>query len=366
VRRPRSIRATARRWARAPNTIEPDLERDVVVERVALECGASLQNVVQRVSVYGTPRPDGSNVALICHALTGSSRALEWWGGLAGPGKLLDTDSLAIVCVNALGSCYGSTGPASLASDGEPYGDRFPLITVTDMVRTAREALATLGLTRFAAVVGGSLGGMQAIAWALEAPAHVDRAIVIGAYDHFAAMGIALNAVAREAIRIARTPEEGIALARKIAMLTYKSEPLLAERYARNPDRSGGDPMRVVGDRFDVEGYLDHQGAIFAKRMDPLAYLTLTRAMDTFDVRDRKLDVNRPQFTFVGISSDWLFLPDYVRETAERFARDGADSAYFELHSDHGHDAFLAEPGALQNLLADRLRSLRSGNPARP
>jgi homoserine O-acetyltransferase len=365
VRRPRSIRATARWWARAPNTIEPDLERDVVVERVALECGASLQNVVQRVSVYGTPRPDGSNVALICHALTGSSRALEWWGGLAGPGKLLDTDSLAIVCVNALGSCYGSTGPASLASDGEPYGDRFPLITVTDMVRTAREALATLGLTRFAAVVGGSLGGMQAIAWALEAPAHVDRAIVIGAYDHFAAMGIALNAVAREAIRIARTPEEGIALARKIAMLTYKSEPLLAERYARNPDRSGGDPMRVVGDRFDVEGYLDHQGAIFAKRMDPLAYLTLTRAMDTFDVRERKLDVNRPQFTFVGISSDWLFLPDYVRETAERFARDGADSAYFELHSDHGHDAFLAEPGALQNLLADRLRSLRSGNPAR-
>ncbi len=365
MRRPRSIRATARWWARAPNTIEPDLERDVVVERVALECGASLQNVVQRVSVYGTPRPDGSNVALICHALTGSSRALEWWGGLAGPGKLLDTDSLAIVCVNALGSCYGSTGPASLASDGEPYGDRFPLITVTDMVRTAREALATLGLTRFAAVVGGSLGGMQAIAWALEAPAHVDRAIVIGAYDHFAAMGIALNAVAREAIRIARTPEEGIALARKIAMLTYKSEPLLAERYARNPDRSGGDPMRVVGDRFDVEGYLDHQGAIFAKRMDPLAYLTLTRAMDTFDVRDRKLDVNRPQFTFVGISSDWLFLPDYVRETAERFARDGADSAYFELHSDHGHDAFLAEPGALQNLLADRLRSLRSGNPAR-
>ncbi len=312
------------------------------------------------MSVYGTPRPDGSNVALICHALTGSSRALDWWSGLAGPGKLLDTNALAIVCVNALGSCYGSTGPASLAPDGEPYGDRFPLITVTDMVRTSREALAQLGLTRFAAVVGGSLGGMQAIAWALEAPAQVDRAIVIGAYDHFAAMGIALNAVAREAIRIARTPDEGIALARKIAMLTYKSEPLLAKRYARNPDRSGGDPMRVVGDRFDVEGYLDHQGAIFAKRMDPRAYLALTRAMDTFDVRDRTLAVPHPQFTFVGISSDWLFLAKYVRETAQRFAREGADSTYFELESEHGHDAFLAEPGALQNLLAERLRSLRT------
>jgi homoserine O-acetyltransferase len=234
------------------------------------------------------------------------------------------------------------------------------------MVRASREALAQLGLTRFAAVVGGSLGGMQAIAWALEAPAHVDRAIVIGAYDHFAAMGIALNAVAREAIRIARTPEEGIALARKIAMLTYKSEPLLAERYARNPDRSGGDPMRVVGDRFDVEGYLDHQGAIFAKRMEPGAYLTLTRAMDTFDLRDRKLDVSHPEFTFVGISSDWLFLAKYVRETAERFAREGADSAYFELESDHGHDAFLAEPGALEKLLAERLHTLRTEHSGRP
>ena len=308
--------------------------------------------------MYGAPRADGSNVVLVAHALTGSSRALDWWGGLAGPGKLLDTDTLAIVCVNALGSCYGSTGPASLAPDGAIYGERFPLVTVTDMVRTSREALAQLGFARFAAVVGGSLGGMQAITWALEAPAHVDRAIVIGAYDHFAAMGIALNAVATEAIRIARTPEEGIALARKIAMLTYKSEPLLAKRYARNPDRSGGDPMRVAGDRFDVEGYLDHQGAIFAKRMDPLAYLTLTRAMDTFDVRDRKLDIPHPQFSFVGISSDWLFLAKYVRATAERFAREGADSAYFELVSDHGHDAFLAEPEAIRTLLAERLRSL--------
>jgi homoserine O-acetyltransferase len=366
VRRLPFIRQTARRRPRATNTVEPDLERDVVVARVALECGASLQNVVQRVSVYGTPRPDGSNVALICHALTGSSRALEWWSGLAGPGKLLDTESLAIVCVNALGSCYGSTGPTSLAPDGEPYGERFPLITVTDMVRTSREALAQLGITRFAAVVGGSLGGMQAIAWALEAPAQVDRAIVIGAYDHFAAMGIALNAVAREAIRIARTPDEGIALARKIAMLTYKSEPLLAQRYARNPDRGGGDPMRVARDRFDVEGYLDHQGAIFAKRMDPQAYLTLTRAMDTFDLRERALAIAHPQFTFVGISSDWLFLAKYVRETAERFAREGADSAYFELESDHGHDAFLAEPGALQTLLAGRLRTLCAPTQPRP
>lgn len=262
------------------------------------------------------------------------------------------------MCVNALGSCYGSTGPGSPAPDGAIYGERFPLVTVTDMVRTSREALAQLGLSRFAAVVGGSLGGMQAIAWALEAPAQVDRAIVIGAYDHFAAMGIALNAVAREAIRIARTPEDGIALARKIAMLTYKSEALLAQRYARNPDRGGGDPMHDPAARFDIEGYLDHQGAVFTRRMNARAYLALTRAMDTFDVRMRRLEPAHPQMSFVGISSDWLFLAKYVRETAERFAREGADSAYFELVSDHGHDAFLAEPESVQRLLAGRLASL--------
>jgi len=283
---------------------------------------------------------------------------LDWWGGLAGPGKLLDTNALAIVCVNALGSCYGSTGPGSLAPDGEPYGERFPIVGVPDMVRAEREALERLGFTRFAAVIGGSLGGMRAIAWALEAPAQVDRVIAIGAYDHFAAMGIALNAVAREAIRIARTPEEGIALARKIAMLTYKSEALFAERHARKFDRKGSDPTRSASERYDIEGYLDYQGAIFAARMEPRAYLALTRAMDLFDVRNVPLAVAHPQFTFVGISSDWLFLPLYVRATAERFAREGADSRYYELQSNHGHDAFLAEPDRLQALLADRLAPL--------
>ncbi len=323
-----------------------------------LDCGVSLSGAVQRVSIYGEPRADGSNVVLVCHALTGSSRVLDWWGGLVGPGRLLDTRSLAIVGVNALGGCYGSTGPASLAPDGAVYGTRFPLVTVADMVRAQREALAVLGLRRFAAVVGGSLGGMQAIAWAFEAPAEVDRVLAIGAYDHFAAMGIALNAVAREAVRIARTPAEGIALARKIAMLTYKSEALLAERYGRKADRRGGDPARSASDRYDVEGYLDYQGEIFANRMDPQAYLTLTRAMDLFETRDRRVTPPHPQFTFVGISSDWLFLPRYVRAAAERFAQEGADSAYYELVSDHGHDAFLAEPELLQELLAARLAPL--------
>jgi len=320
-----------------------------------------LPNVVQRVSVYGEPRADGANVVLVCHALTGTSRVLDWWSGLAGNGKLLDTERLAIVCVNALGSCYGSTGPASPASDDGPYADRFPVTSVFDMVRAQRRALAALGLTRFAAVVGGSLGGMQALAWALEAPRDVERAVIIGAYDHFTAMGIALNAVAREAICIARTPAEGIALARKIAMLTYKSEALFGSRYGRKPDRKGGDPSKNAGDRYDVEGYLDYQGELFAARMEASAYLVLTRAMDLFETRDRVLALPLPALSFVGISSDWLFLPRYVRESAERFAGAGSDSTYLELASDHGHDAFLAEPERLQSLLAPRLASLYAG-----
>jgi homoserine O-acetyltransferase len=336
-------------------THAPSLERDVPIGTLALDSGVVLGGVVQRVTVYGEPRPDGSNVVLVNHALTGSGRVVEWWDGIVGPGKLLDTNLAAIVGINALGSCYGSTGPSSLAPDGKPFGARFPLVTVWDMVRAQRAALAALGLQRLAVVIGGSLGGMQSLAWALESPSQVEHAVAIGAYDHFTAMGIALNYVAREAIRVARTQAEGIELARKIAMLTYKSEALMAERFERRFDRKGGDPTVNPEDKFDVEGYLDYQGAIFSKRMDTEAYLALTRAMDLFDARERGLSNAHPAFTLVGVSSDWLFLPEYVRASAERFAREGADSVYLELASNHGHDAFLAEPDHLTALVAPRL-----------
>ena len=333
----------------------PSFERDVPIGTLALDSGVVLDGVVQRVTVYGEPRPDGANVVLVNHALTGSGCVLDWWADIVGPGKLLDTNLAAVVGINALGSCYGSTGPSSLAPDGTPYGERFPIVTVWDMVRAQRAALAALGLHRLAVVIGGSLGGMQALAWALESPAQVDHAVAIGAYDHFTAMGIALNYVAREAIRVARTQDEGIELARKIAMLTYKSEALMAERFERRFDRKGGDPTVDPEAKFDVEGYLDYQGAIFSKRMNTNAYLALTRAMDLFDARERSLSDAHPAFTLVGISSDWLFLPEYVRATADRFAGEGADSVYLELVSNHGHDAFLAEPAHLTALVAPRL-----------
>jgi homoserine O-acetyltransferase/O-succinyltransferase len=347
---------------------QPSFERDVAIGRLSLDCGAVLDGVMQRVSVYGTPAPDGSNVALIAHALTGSSRAADWWGGIVGPGKLLDPERVAVIGVNAVGSCYGSTGPATIGPGGHPYGSKFPLITVSDIVRAQAAALAALGIPRVHLVIGGSLGGMQALEWALERPGDVDIAVAVGAYDYFSAMGIALNAVAREAIRndphfaggdyyAGEAPAHGIELARKIAMLTYKSDALFADRFERNIDRKGGDPYVNPADRFDVEGYLDHQGAIFSKRMDANAYLTLTRAMDLFDLRQRPIDDALREVVFVGISSDWLFPPAYVRAAAERFAAAGARSRYLELESNHGHDAFLAEPEALSALIKPVLRS---------
>ena len=329
----------------ATTPASPTVEHDVHIGPLALDSGETLHDVVQRVSIYGTPRADGANVALVNHALTGSSRVADWWGEIAGPGKLLDTNALAVVGINALGSCYGSSGAGALVSVG-------------DIVRAQRAAFDELGLRNFAIVAGGSLGGMQAIEWAMQAPERVGHVVAIGAYDHFSAMGIALNAVAREAIAIAANPTEGVALARKIAMLTYKSEALFAQRHGRKFDRNGGDPTRDPLDRFDVEGYLDHQGAIFSARMDPRAYVSLTRAMDLFDTRDRALQRPYPAFTFVGISSDWLFLPEYVRASARRFSDAGANSAYLELNSNHGHDAFLADPRSLRSLVAPRLASL--------
>jgi homoserine O-acetyltransferase/O-succinyltransferase len=214
-------------------------------------------------------------------------------------------------------------------------------VSVRDIVRAEQRVFDKLKLPRIAVVIGGSLGGMQALQWALDAPERVGHAIVIGASDHHTAMGIALNAVQREAIAL--DPVRGVALARKIAMLTYKSDDLLRERHDRKRDRKRRD-------YFDVEGYLDHQGEKFVDRMDGATYTLLTHAMDSFDVRERTAPPG-VDLTFVGISSDWLFRPQEIRAAAKRL-----NARYLELESNHGHDAFLAEGHKLHALLAPIVR----------
>ncbi len=329
--------------------MNPSLEATVEIGALELECGESLAHVEQRVTMYGTPNATGSNVVLVAHALTGSGRVAEWWPGIVGEGALFDTSRWCAIGVNALGSCYGSTGPASANGDGR-YGKRFPRITVRDIVRAERRALTQIGIERVELVVGGSLGGMRALAWALETPERVGGAIVVGAHDHQSAMGIALNAVQRDALAL--DPARGLRLARKIATLSYKSEALFNERHARRPDRLG----RAC---FDVEGYLERQAGQFEERMDAASYAALTHAMDAFEVSPAACATPNPQLTFVGIASDWLFRPEDVRAAAERFARRGFDARYLELQSQHGHDAFLAEQHALRALLLPVVESRR-------
>jgi homoserine O-acetyltransferase len=309
-------------------------EETVDVGALQLESGVTLPRVEQRVTMYGDPIANADRIVLVNHALTGSSRVADWWPGIAGSDGLFDPATCCTIGINTLGSVYGSTGPVD---------DSFPRVTVRDIVAAQRRALDAIGVERIWIAIGASLGGMQALQWALDAPERVGRAVVIGAHDHHTAMGIALNAVQRDALAL--DPKRGLGLARKIAMLTYKSEALFTSRHERRPDRHG----RAF---YDIEGYLDRQADVFAARMNAHAYAALTHAMDSFDVRDAAQTARiKPKLTFVGISSDWLFRPQDVRAAAGRFRRAGYDAGYLELESDHGHDAFLADPKALARLL---------------
>ncbi len=320
-------------------------EETIALGALPLDCGVALPDVHQRVTIYGS----SPNVVLVEHALTGSSRAADWWPGIVGDDALFDPRHCCIVGINALGGCYGSTGPATIGSDGASYGDRFPRITVRDIVRAEMRALDRIGIERIDLVVGGSLGGMRALQWALDAPARIRAAVMVGSHDHHSAMGVALNAMQREAIAL--DPARGLRLARKIAMLTYKSEELFNRRHGRWPDRHGRR-------QFDVEGYLEHQADRFEARMDRASYAALTHAMDSFDVRGVRVR-EMPALVFVGITSDWLFRAQDVRAAQRRFAALGVDAQYLELRSDHGHDAFLAEPAALRRLLPPAIATSR-------
>ena len=340
------------------------VDHDIRIGDVALSGGTDLPNVVARVTVYGEPRADGSNVVFAPHALTGSSQIADWWEGLVGAGALFDTARWCVIGINTLGGCYGSTGPPTLAPDGRRWGPRFPIVTVEDMVDVQRRALLALGIERLAVVIGGSLGGFQALSWARRYGASVDHAIVVAAHDHLRAQAIAQNGLAREAIRLDpnfhdgwydEQPVAGLKLARAIATLTYKSEELFEARFANRPDRAGGNPKLALDDRFDVDGYLAYQGVRFAERMDANTYRILTRAMDLFDLRGAEGNPLATKLTFVGVTGDQLFFSEHIRTVCERWKNAGWNAAFREMQSDHGHDAFLAEAAALGDLLRDRV-----------
>jgi homoserine O-acetyltransferase len=347
----------------------------VLSEPLLLECGRALAGVTLHYAVYGRLNAARDNAVLLCHALTGSALVSSWWPEVFAPGGVLSLDHDFVICINLLGSCYGSTGPGSVDPEtGKIYGPDFPLISVRDNVRAQSRLMDSLGIRRLRLIMGGSLGGMQTLDWAIHEPERVARAIVIGVAP-LSAMGLALNHLQRTAIQRdpqwngghylpQRPPQQGLSLARQIAMLSYKSAELFDERFGRKPNRNGEEPWGLddeggglIGGRFDIAGYLDYQGMRFNERFDANSYLAIMRTMDTWDpLRGAASPAEvfggiRARLSFVGISSDWLFPPEDVRDFAYTLRAAGVAADYREMTSAHGHDAFLAEQAELLRLI---------------
>ncbi|MGH9598360.1 MAG: homoserine O-acetyltransferase MetX [Terracidiphilus sp.] len=357
-------------------TIAPTYEGDFVLgEHLLLECGRTLASPTLHYAVYGRLNAERDNAVLVCHALSGSALVGSWWPEVFAPGAVLSLERDFVICINMLGSCYGSTGPGSVDPEtGNGYGPDFPLVSVCDNVRAQARLLDSLGIRRLRLVMGGSIGGMQALDWTILNPERVERALVIGVAP-LSAMGLALNHLQRQAIQHdpewaegrylpQRPPRRGLALARQIAMISYKSAPLFDERFGRKPNRNGENPWGLddlggglIGGRFDIAGYLDHQGERFIDRFDANSYLAILRTMDTWDpmrgysTPEEAFGRIRARLSFIGISTDWLFPPEDVRRFALAIRSAGAQCDYREMTSAHGHDAFLAEQAELVRLL---------------
>jgi homoserine O-acetyltransferase len=370
----------------------PTYEGDFVLhEHLLLESGRTLAAPTLHYAVYGRLNAARDNAVLVCHALTGSALVGSWWPEIFAPGAVLSLERDFVICINMLGSCYGSTGPGSVnPQTGEPYGPDFPLVSVRDNVRAQAALLDSLGVHKLRLVLGGSIGGMQALDWSIHFPQRVERAVVIGVAP-LSAMGLALNHLQRQAIQHdpewldghylpQRPPRRGLALARQIGMISYKSTELFDERFGRQPNRNGEDPWApenprrgpgnepdcgpdygpggtLIGGRFDIAGYLDHQGKRFIDRFDANSYLAIMRTMDIWDpLRGHASPTEafgqiRARLCFIGISSDWLFPAETVRQFVHSIRSAGVQVEYREMVSAHGHDAFLAEQTELVRLI---------------
>ncbi|WP_326565898.1 homoserine O-acetyltransferase [Amycolatopsis rhabdoformis] len=344
---------------------------------LALEAGGSLPSYTLAYETWGTLNSDGSNAVLVEHALTGDSHiagpagpghaSAGWWDGLVGPGKALDTDALFVVAPNVLGGCQGSTGPSSPDPDGRPYGSRFPVVTVRDQVATEAALADALGIERWASVVGGSMGGMRALEWAVTLPDRVASVLVLASTARASAEQIGWAAPQLHAIRSdpgwhggdyysaapGEGPHRGLGVARRIAHVTYRSEPELAQRFGRLP-QAAEDPLR--GGRFAVESYLDHHADKLVRRFDAGSYVVLTESMNTHDVgRDRggvasALARVRARTVVAGVDSDRLYPMYQSVEIAEGV---GGEAAV--VSSPYGHDSFLIETGQIAALVKSLL-----------
>lgn len=350
---------------------------------LVLDSGATLAPVEVAYETYGELNEARTNAVFVCHALTGDAHAAGhhgdpsrtgWWDNLIGPGKPLDTDRYFVVCANLLGGCQGTTGPSSIdPRTGKPYGLRFPLFTVADLVRVHRALVRHLGIGRLLAAIGGSLGGMQALQWALDAPSELFAAIVICASARLSAQNIAFSAVARESImrdpafqggdyyESGRRPDIGLAVARMMAHITYLSEVGMGEKFGRRI-QGGEEPRFGLEVDFQVESYLQHQGESFLKRFDANSYLYLSRVMDYFDPfpteeeARRRLEGVVTRFLVLSFDTDWRFDTEHSKAIVRPLVASGIPVTFREIPSPHGHDSFLLEVPEYHRTVAAFLR----------
>jgi homoserine O-acetyltransferase len=359
---------------------------------VTLDCGRELHPVRVAYETYGTLSPRRDNVILVCHALSGDAhaagfsasqaeastrdgfgaedrdgsagKALGWWDGMIGPGKAFDTDRFFVVSTNLLGGCRGTTGPSSTdPATGRPYGPDFPVITVADMVRTERAFLDALGIERLAAVAGGSLGGMQALEWAIRYPDQVDSIVVIASTHALHPQGMAWNAIARESIMrdaawqggryygTGRTPDAGMGVARMVGHVTYLSAPALDDKFGRRLQFADDIRYTITEPEYEVESYLRHQADSFVKRFDANTYLTMSRALTYFDLArqygggslTRALDSVTARTLLITFSSDWLYPPSASEDIDGALRALGKPAELHLIDAPYGHDCFLLE-----------------------
>ena len=345
-------------------------QRAIFTEPLPLSSGASLPGFELVFETYGTLNAARSNAILICHALNASHHVAGvhadvadsegWWDNMVGPGKPVDTDRFFVIGVNNLGSCFGSTGPASInAVTGKPWGSAFPIVTVEDWVDAQARLANFLGIERFAAVMGGSLGGMQALAWAIRYPERIAHALIIAAAPNLSAQNIAFNEVARAAIltdpefhdgnfyEYGVKPMRGLRVARMIGHITYISDEQMEERFGRTL-REG--LKFSFAPEFQIESYLRYQGEKFAEYYDANTYLRITKALDYFDPAattggdlTAALRGVTAKFLVISFTTDWRFSPARSREIVKALVDNQRDVSYAEIVAPHGHDAFLLD-----------------------
>lgn len=356
---------------------------------LALRSGATLENYDLVYETYGTLNADRSNAVLVCHALSGSHhvagtyagqpKSAGWWDNVVGPGRPLDTERFFVVGVNNLGGCHGSTGPSSVnPASGKPWGSDFPVVTVIDWVHAQARLADVLGIDAWAAVIGGSLGGMQALRWTITYPERVRHALVIAAAPKLTAQNIAFNDVARQAILTdpdfhgghyyehKTVPRRGLRLARMLGHITYLSDESMAGKFGRMLRE---DELKFGFDvEFEIESYLRYQGDKFADYFDANTYLLMTKALDYFDPAreyggdlDATLARARAGFLVVSFTTDWRFNPARSREIVSALMRNRLDVSYAEIDSPHGHDSFLMEDEHYHSILRAYMDRVAAG-----